>query len=339
VNKYLKDKISIIVPLYNSENYLRRCIDSLINQTYENLEIILVDDGSTDGSRKICNEYAKKDTRIKVIHKINGGISDARNTGLKISSGEYIGFVDSDDYVDTDMYELLYNNLCASGAGIAECRYNIVKNKSKPVHTGSPMTVEVFDTLGSLRELIISRKFKTTVWNKLYKKSVIDNVYFPLNKINEDVPWTFRVFTNAKKLISIDSVKYHYCFNDNSCSTSFKYLKRADWFYAYIDRLEFIKNNFGELFGLTQKMFVILIIKEYRKIYKNRHLDPTGFSRKLIKGYINQNYNSIIHNHKIGWKLKSLIRIFRMNQNLGSNIHHIYKKISDLSNVLKRRTF
>lgn len=122
-----EDLISIIVPVYKVENYLSKCLDSMICQTYKNIEIILVDDGSPDNSGKICDDYAKKDSRIKVIHKENGGLSDARNAGLKIATGKYIGFVDSDDYISVEMYEKLYNQAKKEDADIACCNYYRVK--------------------------------------------------------------------------------------------------------------------------------------------------------------------------------------------------------------------
>lgn len=119
----MNDLISIIVPVYNVEKYLNKCIDSIINQTYKNIEIILVDDGSTDNSGKICDEYLLRDSRIKVIHKNNGGLSSARNEGINISSGEYIGFVDSDDWVEPNMYEEMYKKILYSNADIVDCGY------------------------------------------------------------------------------------------------------------------------------------------------------------------------------------------------------------------------
>ena len=126
----MKELISIIVPVYNVEQYLDDCLISIINQTYKNIEIILIDDGSTDKSGKICDEYAKKDSRIIVIHKENGGVSSARNAGLRIAKGAYIGFVDPDDWIAEDMYEVLYSNAKKYDADVSVCKYKIVKNNS-----------------------------------------------------------------------------------------------------------------------------------------------------------------------------------------------------------------
>ena len=128
--KEKKDLISVVIPVYNTEKYLKECIDSVINQSYNNLEIILVDDGSTDNSLEICNKYADMDKRIKVIHKNNGGLSDARNVGIENANGKYITFVDSDDFIENDMYELLYNDVCENNAEIAGCDYYLFNSLS-----------------------------------------------------------------------------------------------------------------------------------------------------------------------------------------------------------------
>ncbi|MGZ5551627.1 MAG: glycosyltransferase family 2 protein, partial [Nitrososphaeraceae archaeon] len=159
----MKDKISIIIPVYNGVKYLPKCIDSVLNQTYKNLEIILVDDGSTDESGKICDTYSLKDNRIKVVHKQNGGLSDARNTGLKIATSEYIGFVDSDDFIESDMYEILLKTLYAYDADIVQCAsYKIIDEKINPEHYSG--TVEQFDSYSALEESIIARSFSHSVW-------------------------------------------------------------------------------------------------------------------------------------------------------------------------------
>ena len=161
--------ISIIVPVYNVESYLKKCLESIINQTYKNIEIILIDDGSTDSSGKICDDYANKDKRIKVIHKQNGGVSDARNTALDICRGDYIGFIDSDDYIELDMYETLLKFLLNNNLDVAMCSSYTVKNKQlircknfKPyILTGKEAIIN---------DLLIN-KYKGSpivVWNKFY---------------------------------------------------------------------------------------------------------------------------------------------------------------------------
>ena len=163
------DLISIIIPVYKVEKYLEKCIESVLKQTYTNLQIILVDDGSPDNCGKICDEYAKKDSRIEVIHKINGGLSDARNVGINRANGRYIGFVDSDDYIKEDMYEKLINLIKEYNADVSICNlYDVfdgkeyVRNKDNGIHEYSRIDI--------LKEILLDKNIQSYAWNKLYKK-------------------------------------------------------------------------------------------------------------------------------------------------------------------------
>lgn len=204
--------ISVIVPVYNVEEYLSECVESIRNQTYNNLEIILVDDGSTDNSANICDEYAKKDSRIKVIHKKNGGLADARNAGIKIATGKYIGFVDSDDFILPDMYEKLFNTIesTASDIVMAKWCYDDEIEKSDNSTENEPI---VFTNCEALDFLIQGRKgqhISTSVWDRLYKREVIQEVWFPFGKCYEDIVWTTNVFWNAKRIAYIAQTVYIY---------------------------------------------------------------------------------------------------------------------------------
>jgi glycosyltransferase involved in cell wall biosynthesis len=328
MNEYLDNKISIVIPVYNVEDYIERCLDSVINQTYRNVEIILIDDGSTDNSGKICDEYAELDNRITVIHKENGGLSDARNVGIRASTGDYIGFVDSDDYIKTDMYEVLYNNLKIHNADIAECGYSVCNNKQNNINIIDSCKVTQFDSFNALKELILSRQLKTIAWNKLYRKTVIENNFFPVNKFNEDVSWTYKVFSIAEKIIRIDYSGYFYCYRKNSIRISLEYLNKKDWFFAYKERLEFIKKKYNTLYNLAEKLFLIHLVKEYRNINTRNYLDNDKSSRLLITKYINDNYKFLLKNPLIGIKLILLIRIFRISPFIGSNLLYFRKELN-----------
>ncbi len=226
--KNFDDLITVIVPVYKVEKYLPRCIDSIINQTYQNLEIILVDDGSPDECGKICDEYAKKDGRIKVIHKENGGLSSARNAALDVANGEYIGFVDSDDWIEADMYEEMYMQITASGADMACCgRYNVYENKP---------TSELFvlkepclmDSKAAIARALTWNGMDSAACDKLYHKSLFDNIRYPLGKINEDIAIAFRIMEKTKKIIHIGKPKYYYFHRENSITTSDFSVKNLD---------------------------------------------------------------------------------------------------------------
>ena len=207
--------ISIIVPVYNVEPYLQQCISSILNQTYQNLEIILVDDGSTDRCPEICDGYAVLDKRIKVIHKKNGGLSDARNAGLAVASGEYIGFVDSDDWISSTMYEELIHAAEGFEAEIACCDFVRIENQTiletrkfgiKRRITGRDM----------IREIFCKNSDNVVVWNKLYVSDLFKFVRFPYGEIHEDNAILCKTIGKAGIVAYTGTVGYYYRFRSNS---------------------------------------------------------------------------------------------------------------------------
>lgn len=210
-----KPIVSVIIPVYNVEQYLKQCLDSVINQTYKNLEIILVDDGSTDNSGKICDEYALKDTRIKVIHKDNGGLSDARNTGLKIATGEYITFIDSDDDIELDMVEYLYSVLIKFNCKMSVCTHNVIKNNrtKKSFNLKEDFKLSSFDCI---KKMLYHDGTDTSAWAKLYKKDLFENIMYPKGKLFEDIATTYKLFIKSDEIASGHLAKYNYKIRSNS---------------------------------------------------------------------------------------------------------------------------
>ena len=241
-----KPNISVVVPIYNVEPYLRRCVDSLLGQTYRDFELILVDDGSPDDCGRICDEYAAHDSRVQVVHKPNGGLSDARNAGLAIARSEYIAFVDSDDWVAEDYLARLLDTLMETGADICECealRTTGDENYS-PVEQSTPA---VFDTVSALEQLIHDGVFHQHVWNKLYRKEVIADILFPKGKTNEDEFWTYQVFGNAKTVTKIPDILYFYFQRPGSIMGETYSLKRLDALEAKLQRQKYISAKFPQL--------------------------------------------------------------------------------------------
>jgi len=225
--------ISVIVPVYKVEKYLCKCIDSIINQTYENLEIILVDDGSPDDCPRICDEYAKKDKRIKVIHKENGGVSSARNRGIEVATGDYIAFVDSDDWIESDMYECLYNKMVSEKAECAKGLYCINDDREKQekffqyIYTDEEIKDKFLYDLMFAPCIIDSKAQKNDVLLVCYliKKDIIknNNIYFKTNmKTAEDYIFLIEVLLKAKKLVVVDKILYHYRIRDDSTMSTYK---------------------------------------------------------------------------------------------------------------------
>lgn len=239
-------KISVIIPIYNVEEYLEKCLNSVINQTYKNLEIILIDDGSTDKSGEICDKYAKKDKRIIVIHKENSGVADARNRGLKIATGEYFGFVDSDDYIELDMFETLYNLQEKNNADISIVSfYEIYNEKIISVRDSGKFTE--YTKTGALKELLMDRDIQSYVWNKLFKRELFEGIEFPTNKNYEDIAIMLLIFEKAEKTVLLQEPKYYYQRRDNSI-TGIKNYK------TYKDKLDVAYNKFMYLDGKYKEL-------------------------------------------------------------------------------------
>ena len=203
-------KISVIVPVYNSEKYLSDCLESILNQTWSDIEVILINDGSKDKSGIICDQFAIRDKRVQVIHQENHGVSYSRNVGLKNSSGELISFIDSDDTLDPDMYELLVNVMNEHNADIAHCGYKRIFDDEIIFVHNTKRTI-VHNTTESLEYLISGRLFGGGLWNKLFRRELISELSFREDlKNNEDILFCFEAFRNAKKNVFADFAKYNY---------------------------------------------------------------------------------------------------------------------------------
>lgn len=191
----LQPLISVIVPCYNVEEYLPKCIESILNQTYRNLEILLVDDGSPDNCGRICDEYAAKDSRIRIIHKKNGGLSDARNAALDVMTGEYVTFIDSDDYVSDDYVEYLYKIIKESGVKLSVSSYQtFVDDSSAEICTNNPLFVKIVHTNDALTGMFYQQIFDTSAWAKMYHRSLFsDGIRYPKGWLYEDLPTTYRL--------------------------------------------------------------------------------------------------------------------------------------------------
>lgn len=242
--------ISVIVPVYNVENYLPQCLDSLKAQTWKNLEIILVDDGATDGCPAICDAAALHDARIRVIHQKNGGLSAARNAGLDIARGEWIGFVDSDDYIAPDMYETLYRAAAENNAPLAVCSYTYVDEAGKTLPRISPITKdEVLTREEALNRLTIQKNwYYITAWNRLYRLELFDTVRFPVGKIHED-EWTAHLFYwQCERVAVLKEPLYYYVQREGSIMRQESVKKHMDGVDGMLLRAEFaVEHNLIEL--------------------------------------------------------------------------------------------
>lgn len=251
-NKMSEKLISVIVPIYNVEKYLKNCLDSILNQTYKNLEIILCDDGSTDTCPKICDEYAKKDSRIKVIHKKNGGLSDARNAGLEIATGEYITFVDSDDFLFSDMIEILYKLCEKYKAEFSMCQCVHCKESDMILSVQKPINPieneEVFEKNEKMEAYLLSRKIDTVAWKKMYERNLFKNLRFPKGKLHEDTFIMHLLIDRANRVAITNAYGYVYRINSQSIMNSSFSVKRLASIEAHIVKKDFIEKKYPELY-------------------------------------------------------------------------------------------
>ena len=255
------DLISVIVPIYNVEKYLNKCLDSIINQTYKNLEIILIDDGSPDKCPQICDEYAKKDKRVKVIHKLNGGLSSARNTGIDIANGKYISFVDSDDYIDKRMLEKLHKNIIETKSELAICNLFYVYDKKK---SAIEFEKENFIVSGTDKFKNLYNRYNIVTIlasNKLYSKTIFKDIRYKNGIVNEDEEIIFKILDKTNKVSYINDKLYYYVQRNDSIMHKFN-LKRLDIMKIHEERIENLilkKNN--ELLRLEYLSYIQVIIK------------------------------------------------------------------------------
>jgi len=320
INK--NSKISVIIPVYNVEQYIRQCLDSVVNQTYKNLEIILVDDWSTDNSWKICDWYAKKDKRIKVIHQKNADLSAARNAWLKIATGKYIWYIDSDDYVEIDIYEKLYDLIKSTNSDLVICNWFIWKKD------GSRVKNERFPDKKIItpdEALWFFYKWMY-VWNKLYKADIIKNLEF-VETFAQDVVYNFTIFQKIKKIACLNECKYYYRYNEKSRQHTKKFRKNR---YIYLENginKEISYAHEKKLYSLEKKLInarseIMLKWLSYLALDKN---PDTKDIEKLLK--IMRDNLILFFKSKWRFAVKCFALIVCFNYKLASFLYKLINKI------------
>ena len=276
--------ISVIIPVYKVEKFLPKCLDSILGQTYKNLEIILIDDGSTDNSGKICDEYAQKDARIHVIHQENHGLSNARNAGLKIAHGEYIAFVDSDDYIELDMYEYLWKLISKENADVAMC--NTCEDEG--FHSQKP--IDVAYVMGPIQKYFEFSDWMAP-WNKLYKRELIgDTCFDPTTSCGEDELFNFELAKKDALVALGNQSKYHYRCNQNSNSVTVNFRPSHLNQIILIDKtLAYSKERNWTIHYKTrssaQFKHVVLFLIQLAK-----SSEPDAYSINFLTGYIKKHF-------------------------------------------------
>lgn len=311
MDSIINKRISIIVPIYKVEKYLKKCIESILCQTHKNIELILVDDGSPDNCPRICDEYALKDARIKVLHKKNGGLSDARNYGLKFATGEYIGFVDSDDFIEPGMYEYLIkgmvNNQCLLGECGVKCIFNdkiIVKNSKKSYVLNKNEAIKKYYSSKAVNKFP-----RTAVWSKLFHNSLLKNKKFPKGHIHEDYYLVMQCMVEADKIFYIEKPLYNHIYTNSMSITSSKFNEKDLYkevqfkkVYQYLDKL-----NMKEEAMLAKKDYYNLCLQFYYRCYYSNMKDYKKYLMIIKKDY--EIIKSLDYNFKERNQLKLAVNI------------------------------
>ena len=287
-----EEKISIIVPVYNVEAYLEKCVESILKQTYTNLEILLVNDGSTDKSGELCDKLALRDHRIRVIHKENGGLSDARNRGIDEASSNLIGFIDSDDYIDEDMYETLYRQMVASKADLSMCGHYDVHHQIPEKQVAEIKTWELMPE-EAIKMVMEAKILSVTAVNKLYKKALFEQLRFRIGKIAEDAFIMVDLIHQCSKIVATNEKKYYYVHRENSITTQKFSLKFLNVIEAYEQNAKIISENYPDLYDVA-----IMRLNWAYFYVLDRLLVDNDFKDKVLEdrliSYLKKNKRSIL---------------------------------------------
>ena len=287
--------VSIVVPVYNIKGYIGKCIDSLIMQTYKNIEIILVDDGSTDGSAEICETYAKRDERIMIIHKENGGLSDARNEGIENATGEYISLVDGDDFVDKYYIERQYRALSKYNADMAITSHSVVYPKktidmsTKEEYTDNPE--------GILRQILYDEGIDLSAWGKLYKKNLFNNIKYPKGRLFEDSATTYKLI-DACDIIAVDSVSvYNYVMRSDSIVNKDFSKNKMDLITSTQEMTDYVREKYPELSRGCDRRMMYAYLSTLSQLAKSKVDDKKSECELML--YIKTNRRKILKDNNL----------------------------------------
>ena len=288
--------ISVVLPIYNVEKYLSTCIESVLSQTYRELEIILVDDGATDSCPAICEEYLKKDNRIVVYHKRNGGLSDARNYGLERCKGEYVTFIDSDDYIDPDYVMYLYNILKKYNTKMSICQHEVHYDNGHVKDLGKQGD-EKLDSKICLERMLYHDVIDTSAWAKLYRVDLFENVRYPKGKIFEDIGTTYKLMIASQEIACGYESKYHYIFHENSIVNSSFSMKKMDMIDMTDQMAEDVLNIYPELKRAVHRRQVYARFSTLNQMINVKNAEYRKMRDEIIK-YLRKNSFAIMRDHK-----------------------------------------
>lgn len=325
--------VTIIVPVYNVEQYLNKCIESIVNQSHIDIEIILVNDGSTDNSGFICEDWKKKDGRITVIHKKNGGLSSARNAGLDSSNGDYICFIDSDDWIEPDFVEILLKSLDINNADISQCGFiEEVMGKDSIAYRSEKYLVVTGKE--AIKNLYNKNTYLNSVvmWNKLYKKKIFNKLRFDEGIVHEDEALIHEILYNADRVVINESKLHHYLIRPNSIMNSKFNLKRLDSIYAYEKRISFFKQNKeDEFIDMTMRMYFRVLLGVGSGLYYSSIEGKESYLTEVIEK-LNTISKGLTKNKYLKTIDKILLVVYRINNGMG---FYANKNLGRIKNILR----
>nr|WP_263393889.1 glycosyltransferase [Streptococcus sp. Marseille-Q6470] len=310
----MQEKISIIVPVYNVEAYLERCVESILKQTYTNFELLLINDGSTDTSGELCDKLALRDQRIRVIHKENGGLSAARNTGIDHASSDLIGFIDSDDYIDEDMYETLYRHLRESNADLSMCGHYDVFHQIPEEQVSEIQTWEL-SSEEAIKMVMEAKVLSVTAVNKLYKKELFNQLRFEVGKIAEDAFIMIRLLDQCQKVVATNEKKYYYVHRENSITTQKFSLKFLNVIEAYEQNAKIVSDKYPNLKYQADTRICWAYFYVLDRLLKDEEYKDEKLEIELIQ-YLKKNKRFILNNSLFNSKRKLSFMALLINKNL-----------------------
>ncbi len=291
-------QISIVIPVYNVAKYLCKCVESVLNQTFKDIEIILVDDGSTDQSGELCDTFTS-DARVRVIHKENGGLSDARNAGTAVARADYVGFVDSDDYIENDMYEILYSNIINEDADISFCGiYDIYATGARPAYAKTQGYFTT-DAKEAIKLVLHGQYASVSAVNKLYRKELLLKHPFLVGKTSEDAHFTIPYLCDIQKAVFDMRPKYNYVHREGTITT--KPFRKSDLsiIEAYLNNRKIIERNYPDLVELADFRYYWSLFYIVDKMLRTNSFGDAGEYREVV-GKIRREYYHILKNKYVG---------------------------------------
>ena len=319
--------ISVIIPVYNTKKYLQKCFRSIKNQSYKNLEIIIVNDGSSDNSSTLCEKFKNQDKRVKVINQKNQGLSAARNAGLKICKGDFITFVDSDDAVEDDFIEYLFRLAQKENSDIAICAHKEIKNEKIVCDFGKGFSEKTYNQEECLKNMLNEQGFMVSAWGKLYRKELFKNIYFPVGKLHEDLGTTYKLILKANKIIYGPKSKYLYYQHPNSIISSGLNEKKLDIITQTDEMCKEILKKYPNLVDVAIARQVHARFSVLRLMVNEKKLSQDMQKEKQkIKTFLKNHQKYILHKKSVPKRTKIAMRSFMLGEPFFKLSWNIYSK-------------